>query len=400
VVRSPSSSSNDSSSSPSVEITYRRTRRRTGLVLATLAPRMSRRVPPDSSASPDLQESSPARQPIHGDSLGLMQSVASWTDRDLEADAASQPPSRPERSVESIRTSPALPKQPVRRPSEHLFGTDVEEAGACIYPEKKQRPTSRRLPFEDKAARRSTWHILTVERPSKSENDTPVASQPSDELPERAASEPSRRGSLLRLLLFIRTGPSGDADADADDAALVNSESRMGTDAGGGSTDGSSDQGPEEGTGIARDCIRREPRRRGGIKPSYLLRRYASCDGWVEGTDTARTALPADSLEPRSSGRAKDVEEDEDNRRSSMVAILPSCKPSLEPPNPLYRVRDNGQQATVLQGLNKAKRSGGHRRWSLVSNLPGRGRTAPPASESLAVTSPARRTDPYCNSTA
>ena len=126
-----------------------------------------------------------------------------------------------------------------------------------------------------------------------------------------------------------------------------------------------SDEEPADGKDGA-TYVASEPRRRDGIKPAPFLRRYASCDGRFEttegGASSASAALTDASGEPG--------ECDDDRRRSSMVITLPSRKLTLQPNHPMYRVRDNGQQATIPSGDNKSR--GGRRRWSLISNLPGR----------------------------
>jgi hypothetical protein len=410
-VRSPSSSSNKSSSSTSLPYRSQQpssscgtarqpTRRRSKLVLGARSPPMPRRLPSDdSSPSSDSRESfsaaaqrplridsdRPGRQPVRRRSLmNLLQSVTSRMGNGVESGDtfSSLQPSRLDSSVDATHTATSLPKQPARRPSERHVRIDTAEASFFV---------SRRMSLSDggKAPRRSSWKRLAVDRPSKSENEALIASCaassniPHDNLPERAASEPSRRGSLLGLMLFFRADSGVSKNRVNGEIAATHRGNRPGSNAG-SSTDGS-DEESEEYKKLAHDWVPREPRRRGGTKPGNLLRRHASCDCWVEGTG-AGTALSAGARVPSRSAGAEEARD----RRSSMVAILPSRKPCLEPTNPLYRVSDNGQQATILCCPKNEEEPRGHRRWSLISNLPCRGMAAVPSSssESGAVVSP------------
>jgi hypothetical protein len=253
-------------------------------------------------------------------------------------------------ATDATAASSPLPKQPRRRPSHLATHAPTQKGGT--------------------ATRRSSWQLLAVEKPNKSESDVPTDKMlVLPESPPRAVSEPSRRGSLLGMLLFFRTS-SEDDDSDEsvhhDDmktqSVVVPDPQRHSL---ASSTDESDDEHADGREGAR--YVATEPRRRDGIKPAPFLRRYASCEGRFETPDgVSSTGGLADA-----SCDLGDCDDDR-RRRSSMVITLPSRKLTVQPNHPMYRVRDNGQQATIPSGDDITKGRGGRRRWSLISNLPGR----------------------------
>jgi hypothetical protein len=331
--------------------------RRRSLLRASLSPRQPHRTPSDDS-SPSESESPPTaapvvdptsdrpcRQPARRSSLlSLLHSFSPRIDDEVENEVGREHPFSS--ATDATAASSPLPKQPRRRPSHQ----------ATTY-----APTSK----TGTATRRSSWQLLAVEKPHKSESDVPTEKMLAlPESPPRAVSEPSRRGSLLGMLLFFRTSIEDDESVHPAENAQGFGEPDLQRHSMASSTD-ESDEEPAEGKDGAK-YVTCEPRRRDGIKPAPFLRRYASCDGRFETADGASSARADATGEP--------VNDDDDRRRSSMVITLPSRKLTLQPNHPMYRVRDNGQQATITSGdnSNNSKSRGGRRRWSLISNLPGR----------------------------
>jgi hypothetical protein len=330
--------------------------RRRSLLRASLSPRQPHRTPSDDS-SPSESESPPTtavadpttdrpcRQPARRSSLlSLLHSLSTRIEDDVgnEVDRVGENPFSS--ATDATAASSPLPKQPRRRPSHQAAHAPTSKTGT--------------------ATRRSSWQLLAIEKPHKSESDVPTEKMLAlPESPPRAVSEPSRRGSLLGMLLFFRTSMEDDASLHPTDDTQGFVEPDLQRHSMASSTD-ESDEEPAEGKDGAK-YVTCEPRRRDGIKPSPFLRRYASCEGRFETTDGASSALADATGEP--------VSDEDDRRRSSMVITLPSRKLTLQPNHPMYRVRDNGQQATITPGDNSSSKSrGGRRRWSLISNLPGR----------------------------